>query len=156
VDNFATLFRIARFGVSPVFGDGSQEVSLVYAPDLAEALRLAGSTPGIEGRAYFTNHPEILTTRDLVGHIGQTIGRRVRVLPVPRPVAHFALSAAGGLASVLKRKTILRADKTHEFFQPAWTADPSAMMGDTGWVPAHSVAEGLGKTWRWYREQGWL
>lgn len=155
-DNFATLFRIARFGLSPVFGDGSQEVSLVYAPDLAEALRLAGATPGIEGRAYFANHPEILTTRGLVGHIGQTMGRRVQVLPVPRAVANVALGAVGGMASLLKRKTILRADKAHEFFQPAWTADPSAMMGDTGWVPAHGVTAGLEKTWLWYREQGWL
>jgi nucleoside-diphosphate-sugar epimerase len=155
-DNFATLFRIARFGVSPVFGDGSQEVSIVYAPDLADALRLAGATPGIEGRSYFANHPEVLTTRDLVGHIGRTIGRQVRVVPVPRPVARMALGAAGGLASLLKRKTILRADKTNEFFQPAWTADPSAMMGDTGWVPAHDVTSGLAKTWAWYREHGWL
>jgi nucleoside-diphosphate-sugar epimerase len=155
-DNFASLFRIARLGVSPVFGDGTQEVSLVYAPDLADALRLAGTTPGIEGRAYFANHPEIVTTRELVGHIGSTMGRQVRVLPVPRAVATVALGTVGGIATLLKRKTILRADKAHEFFQPAWTADPSALMGDTGWVPAHTVAEGLQKTWRWYREQGWV
>lgn len=153
-DNFATLYRLARFGVGPVFGDGSQEVSLVYAPDLAEALRLAGVTPGIEGRAYFTNHPEVVTTRAIVTGIGKSMGRSVTVLPVPRPVATLALAAVGGVAGLLKRKTILRADKANEFFQPAWTADPAAMMGDTGWVPAHDMALGLAKTWDWYREHG--
>lgn len=152
IDNFATLYRFARFGVAPVFGDGSQEVSLVYAPDLAEALRLAGVTPGIEGRAYFTNHPEVVTTRDIVTGIAKSMGRSVTVLPVPRPLASLALGAVGGVSGLLKRKTILRADKAHEFFQPAWTADPAPMMGDTGWVPAHDMALGLARTWDWYRE----
>jgi nucleoside-diphosphate-sugar epimerase len=155
-DNFVTLFRIARFGVSPVFGDGSQQISLIYAPDLADALRLAGTTPAIEGRTYFTNHPEIVTTRDLVRLIGSTMGRRVRVVPVPRLFAQLALGAAGGVAGLLNRKTILRADKANEFFQAAWTADPAPLMGDTGWQPAHDAARGLAETWKWYRESGWL
>ncbi|HEX5635058.1 MAG TPA: NAD-dependent epimerase/dehydratase family protein, partial [Gemmatimonadales bacterium] len=97
-DNFLTLFRIARFGICPVFGDGTQELSLVYAPDLAEALRLAGVTPGIGGRAYFVNHPEIVTSGDVVRQIGRVTGREVRLVPVPRALAEVALGVAGGTA----------------------------------------------------------
>ena len=61
-DNFLQVFKLVRSGFAPVFGDGSQELSMVYAPDLARSLELIGTTPGIESRAYFTNHPEIVTT----------------------------------------------------------------------------------------------
>jgi nucleoside-diphosphate-sugar epimerase len=153
-DNFLTLFKIARWGVCPVFGDGTQELSLVYAPDLAEGLRLAGATPGLGGRAYFVNHPEIVTSGDVVRQIGRVTGREVQLLPVPRALAELALGVAGGTASLLKRKTILRADKAHEFFQPAWTGDAAPFLRDTGWVPRHALVPGLEATWAWYRERG--
>lgn len=155
-DNFLTLFKLARSGFSPVFGDGSQEVSLVYVPDLADALRLMGTTKGIEGRSYFTNHPEVVTTRALVDLFGQAMGKNLTIVPVPRAAANVMLGAAGGIAGLLKRKTILRADKANEFFQPAWTADPTTLMGDTGWQPQHDARAGVEHTWKWYREAGWL
>jgi nucleoside-diphosphate-sugar epimerase len=52
-DNLIKVFRLVRFGVAPVFGDGSQELSAVYAPDLAEAAALAGSEPGVDGARHF-------------------------------------------------------------------------------------------------------
>jgi len=74
---------------------------------------------------------------------------------VPRTAANLVLAAAGGIAGLLQRKTILRADKANEFFQPAWTADPTSLMGDTGWHPAHNAEKGFAATWAWYREAGW-
>ena len=40
------VFRLARLGVAPVFGDGSQELSAVHAADLAQALVAVGESPG--------------------------------------------------------------------------------------------------------------
>ena len=42
-DNLIKVFRIARTGVAPVFGDGSMQLSAVYAPDLAGTARDARS-----------------------------------------------------------------------------------------------------------------
>jgi nucleoside-diphosphate-sugar epimerase len=155
-DNFIAVFKAARWGLCPVFGDGSQELSMVYAPDLAEALYLAGTTPGIAGRTYFVNHPEIVTSATVVLEIARAAGRSVRLVPIPRGAAEFALGIAGGAASLLKRKTILRADKAHEFYQPAWTGDTGPFLRDTGWQPAHALRPGLEATYRWYVERGWL
>src|SRR6185503_14113760 len=43
------LFRAAKLGVVPLFGDGSQELSLVYGPDLAAALVAAGASDATTG-----------------------------------------------------------------------------------------------------------
>ncbi|HET9605258.1 MAG TPA: NAD-dependent epimerase/dehydratase family protein [Gemmatimonadales bacterium] len=155
-DNLIKVFRLVRYGMAPVFGDGSQELSAVYAPDLAEAAVLAGSEPGVAGGTYFVNHPEVITSAELVRLIGKTMHRRVHVISLPgglvRPILHFT----GGVARLAGKATILNADKANEFLQAAWTADPSPFMRDAGWLPAFDLASGLAETWRWYRDAGWL
>ena len=155
-DNFLQVFKLVKSGFAPVFGDGSQELSMVYASDLARSLELISTTPGIESRAYFTNHPEVVTTADLVRRIGALMGREVRIIPIPRPAAKAMLGAAGQLASLLGNRTILRADKAHDFFSPGWTGDPTQLMAETGWQPEHDLDRGLAATKNWYQESGWL
>ena len=155
-DNLIKVFRIARLGVSPVFGDGSMELSAVYAPDLAEALSLAGSASAVVGRTFYVNHPEVITSAELVRLIGATMGRRVRVVPLPEAAARGILAVTGGIAQLLDRPTILNADKANEFFQPAWTGDPAPFTAATGWRAAHDMRAGLAETYRWYRAEGWL
>ncbi len=155
-DNFLALFRLARYGVCPIFGDGTQELSLVYVTDLAAGLRRAAVSPEAAGGTFFVNHPEVVTSGQILRQIGGLYGVRVRLVPLPRPVAAAALGIAGGVAGLLNRKTILHRDKTHEFYQPAWTGDPGPLIRGTGWRPEFDLATGLPATLAWYREQGWL
>ncbi len=155
-DNFFALFRLARYGVCPIFGDGTQELSLVYVTDLAAGLRRAAVSGNAVGETFFVNHPEVVTSGQILREIGGLYGTRVRLIPLPRPVAAAALGIAGGMAGLLNRKTILHRDKAHEFYQPAWTGDPGPLIRGTGWHPEFDLATGLPATLAWYREQGWL
>jgi dihydroflavonol-4-reductase len=155
-ENFLTVFKALRLGVAPVFGDGSMQLSAVYAPDLAEALRAAGTTEATVGGVYYANHPEIVTSAELVRTIARTAGRSVRIIGLPEPLARGILTLTGGVARVLGRTTILNADKANEFYQEAWTADPAPLTRDAGWRARHDVAAGFAATWRWYRDAGWL
>lgn len=155
-DNLLTLFKAARIGIVPVFGDGTMELSAVHVADLADGIVRALDAPGAPGRAWYVNHPEVVTSRALVTTIGAVQGRRVRIAPLPEFAARAALGAIGAGAALLRRKTILRYDKANEFYQEAWTADPSAFIAATGWTPAFDLAGGLADTYRWYREAGWL
>ncbi|HUG28507.1 MAG TPA: NAD-dependent epimerase/dehydratase family protein [Gemmatimonadales bacterium] len=150
------VFKIARLGVAPVFGDGSQELSLVYGPDLAEALAAMGSTVGVEGRVYYPAHPEVVTSGALVHTIGRAMGRRMRLVPLPRPLAGGILQVTGLAARLMGRATLLNPDKANEFFQPAWTCDPGPLERETGWRAAHDVVRGVAATRAWYRREGWL
>jgi hypothetical protein len=84
------------------------------------------------------------------------MGRDVRIIPIPQPAAKVLLGAAGQVASLLGNRTILRADKAHDFFSPGWTGDPTALMAETGWIPEHDLDRGLVATKDWYQESGWL
>jgi nucleoside-diphosphate-sugar epimerase len=154
VANFLSVFRAAqRLGIAPVFGDGSQQLSLVHVADLAAAAILAGEHGATPGNLYYINHPEIVTSRELVAAIGRELGRDLRVVPLPHWVTRNALRLTGAWARSLNRKTILHADKVHEFVQPAWTGDPQRFMTDTGWSPRFDLMRGLTDTAAWYRRE---
>jgi nucleoside-diphosphate-sugar epimerase len=153
------VFRLTRTGLAPVFGDGSQELSAVYGPDLAEALVAAATSEAASGRTYYACHPEVFTSRSFVESVGRVVlpsGSGIRVIPLPLWLARGALTVTGAAARLAGQATILTPDKANEFYQPAWTGDPAALMQDTGWRPTHGIETGLPATAQWYREQGWL
>ncbi len=150
------LFRAAKLGLVPVFGDGNQELSLVYGPDLAMALAATGASFDTNGRIFYPCHPEVLSSVSLVEAIGRAVGTRPRLIRLPRWSAVAALSLTHSVARIRGRATLLTPDKTHDFFAPAWTADPAPLEAATGWRAEHDLTAGAEATAHWYRGAGWL
>ena len=153
---FLKVFRLARLGFAPVFGDGSQELSVIYAGDLATALVAAAVTPAAANRTYYAAHPAVTTSRALVRSIGRAMGREVRVLPLPGPLARGLLWTIGSIAHATRRATLLSADKAAEFLAPAWTCRADALVHDTGWRARTDLETGLRRTATWYHSEGRL
>ena len=151
------IFQLARRGIVPVFGDGSQELSVIHAEDLARALIAAATAPAAVGRVYFAAHPTVTTSRALVLAAGRALGGRTpRIVPVPPFVARGVLWAAGTLAHIAGRATLLSADKANEYLALAWTCRSDALTRDTGWQAEIALDDGLRRAADWYREVGWL
>jgi nucleoside-diphosphate-sugar epimerase len=150
------IFRIARLGIAPVFGDGSQELSAVHATDLAKALIAAGTSESTVGGTYNACHPEVFTSGELGRAIGAAMGRSVGTVRIPALLGRALLSVTETSARIARKATILTTDKAHEFFQPAWTGDPTPLTRDSGWRAAYDLRTGLADTYEWYRKAGWL
>jgi nucleoside-diphosphate-sugar epimerase len=150
------VFRLARLGLGPVFGDGTQELSAVHAADLAAALVAGATSERAARRLYYACHPETFTSAAFVRSVGDAVGREVKMIRIPLRLGAAALSVTGVLASLAGKPTILTRDKANEFFQPAWTGDPRPLMAETGWAPEFDLRDGLADTCRWYRSAGWL
>lgn len=150
------LFKSAVMGVAPVFGNGSQQLSMVYGPDLAEAIAAAGTVPAAAGQVLYPAHPEVITSADTVRTIGEACGKRVAIIPIPNPVGRLILQVTGTAARLAGRATLLTPDKGSEFFQTAWTCSPARLEQVTGWKARHDFKSGTAATAAWYRQQGWL
>jgi nucleoside-diphosphate-sugar epimerase len=150
------VFRIARLGIAPVFGDGSQELSAVYGADLADALIAAAGTDATTRRIYYASHPDVFTSTRFVQSVAGAMGRPVAVVKVPMGVGRRILAVTEAAARLTRHPTILTTDKANEFFQPAWTGDPAPLTRDTGWTARRDLASGLSDTWHWYRSAGWV
>ena len=150
------VFKLARTGLAPVFGDGSQELSVVYAGDLAAALVAAAIAPAAANRVYYAAHPGVITSRELVRAIGRAVGREPRIVPLPGLLARGLLWTIGSIAHLAGRATLLSGDKAAEFLAPAWTCRADALARDAGWRAETDLETGLRRTAAWYRREGWL
>jgi nucleoside-diphosphate-sugar epimerase len=150
------VFRLARLGIAPVFGDGTQELSAVHGADLGAALVAAATSPATAGKVYCACHAEVFTSGEFVRAIAAAMGRQVRIVGLPGVLARGLLGITELGAHLAGQATILTRDKANEFFQPAWTGDPRPLTGDTGWEARYDLAGGLADTYRWYRSAGWL
>jgi nucleoside-diphosphate-sugar epimerase len=150
------VFKLARTGLAPVFGDGTQELSVIYAGDLAAALVAAATAPAAANRVYYAAHPVVTTSRELVRAIGRAVGREPRILPLPGPLARGLLWTIGSIAHLAGRATLLSGDKAAEFLAPAWTCRSDAISRDAGWLAVTDLDTGLRRTAAWYRKEGWL
>ena len=150
------LFRLARLGILPLLGDGRQELSLVHAEDLADALLAAAAAPRALGAVYHAAHPEVVTQEEL----GRAVGRAVRHRVVPLHIADewvpTLLRLSGRAARLFGRTTRLDADKVPEFLAAAWTCSSDALFRDAGWQAQIGLEQGLAATFRWYAAEGWL
>jgi nucleoside-diphosphate-sugar epimerase len=154
---FLRFFRAARRGLTAVFGDGSLELSLVYAADLAAAIVRCLEVGPPRG-VFYPTHVEVCTARELTERIARAVapGRRVRVLRVPRAAVRPLLWVTGSAARVAGRATVLSPDKAGELLAEAWTCSPGPLEERTGWRADTDLEAGLARTAEWYRAAGWL
>ena len=150
------VFRLAKARLAPVFGDGCQKLSAIHARDLASALVKVGTSESTVRRTYHACHPQVFTSAELGRAVAATMGHSAVTLRVPHAAGRALLAITETTARLTGMVTILTTDKANEFFQPAWTADPSAIMRDTGWDPEYDLSSGLKDTYLWYRKAGWL
>jgi nucleoside-diphosphate-sugar epimerase len=144
---FLPLFRLAARGLVPLPGDGEQELSLVFAPDLVHGLIAAAESRATLGGTYHAAHAEVVTARGF----GETLGR-ARAVELPGAVLRGVLRAT----SVLGIAGLPMPDKTHELLAPAWRASCDAILRDAGWRAETDHERGVAATVAAYRDAGWL
>lgn len=150
------IFQLAKRGILPLFGDGSQELSVIHAEDLGRAIVAAATAPAAAGKVYFAAHPTTTTSRALAVSVANALGKRPAVIGIPPLVARGVLWAAGTLAHIAGQATLLSADKGNEYLAPAWTCRSDALRRDAGWQAEVDLETGLRRAANWYREVGWL
>jgi len=157
---FLTVFKSARFGVVPTFGDSAKELSFVYIDDLIRALVDVASTTASRERTYFVCHPEIVTMNDVARSFYRAVKDRSHgdplVVCLPGGIARLALGLTGAVARFAGRTTLLSTDKANELLAEAWTCKPGAVERDTGWTAEVPLAQGAVRTAAWYKEHGLL
>ncbi len=154
------LFKLAKLGISVFFGDGSQELSCIYGPDLAESL-VRVLSPSCVNEIFFASHEEIRTAREFSAEVHRVVKngesrRGPLILAIPGPLARGILWLTGSVATLTRRATLLNANKANEFLAEAWTCSANALAEATRWRPPTDLATGLRTTRDWYTEARWL
>ena len=153
-----SLFRAFARGFAPTPVVAGARFSLIYAEDVASGvlalLRSDATAGGIfevdDRHAGGYSWPEIAAVAE------RRLGRRVRRLPLRLGVTLLAAHVIEGLARATGRASVFAPDKVREMFYPDWVCRDAGLGRLTGWRPAVGIDEGFGRTFDWYRSEGWL
>ena len=153
------FFKMAKRRYITRLGDGSSRVSMIYGPDLADAIAaLIDRDPPDDVPQIFhlADAAGSYTWRELVAELRAAFGHGVWEIPVPPPA--FAVVAQVSVAAARLRGTEPMLDRSRyiELIQPAWVCDSVALEASTSWTPTTRLDEGLAATLAWYRANGWL
>lgn len=118
---FAGLLTAGR--TPTIYGDGLQSRDFVYVSDVASALMLAATTPGVSGRVYNVGTGGCVDLLQLVAELNAILGTSA--------VPTHAAARAGDV-----RHSRAKIDR---------------IRADLGYAPKVAFADGLRRTLEWYR-----
>jgi nucleoside-diphosphate-sugar epimerase len=174
---FLPLFRLASRGWFLLAADPAATFTLVYVEDLARAVVLAalaltaeggagqaagpltmgGPERAVEagGKVLFLGHPLPQTSDEVLRALAATYRRPYR----PRRVPHALLegfSWIGELSWTVGRQPLLDRARLVELRASGFVCTVDEARDELGFRAEIGLAEGVERTARWYRNQGWV
>lgn len=137
-------------------GFKQQDITFVYVDDVVQAVFLA-LEKGITGRRYFLTDGQVYrstTFSDLIHkELGQPWWIRITAPVWVLRIVTFCGECAGRLSG---KPTALNNDKYNIMRQRNWRCDIQPAVKELGYQPHVQLAEGVRRTIKWYKENGWL
>jgi nucleoside-diphosphate-sugar epimerase len=145
------IARLLQRGVAPVIGGGRSTLAIVHAANVADGAIRAAMHDGAGGRAYNLANDFDVTVRDFFKLGAQGLGRSLRLISVPLPLANALFRAAmttlkvvtGGRSSVLSTASLSMVTRDNPF-----TSDRARR--ELGWAPAIRPEQSIPEAFRWW------
>jgi nucleoside-diphosphate-sugar epimerase len=150
------LFRYAAKGLTLEISGGDRFINPCFVEDLVEAMLLSAHQDTPSGSIYFVSERRTYSWAEFGRTLLSTGGVRARNIKIPYWVAYGValLTELRGLLS--GTAPITNRQKMMEAVQKYWICDVEKIEHDLGFRANFPLEKGLGMTWKWYRENGWL
>jgi nucleoside-diphosphate-sugar epimerase len=149
------LFRGVARGRWLTLGPGDIYYHLTFIDDLVEGFRLSGESPRAAGRTYILAGPEVTTLNEVVALIAEEAGVRPPRLHLPAWPFWLAGAVCEAACVPLQIEPPIYRRRV-DFFTKSRAFDTTRAQQELGYAPAVGLREGIRRTLRWYREQGWV
>ncbi|APS00537.1 NAD-dependent epimerase/dehydratase family protein [Pajaroellobacter abortibovis] len=152
-----SVFQSVARGVLPMFGEGYNTVSMIYASDAALACIKAFERDVPSGSAYFINDGVVYTWREALEDVERALGKRAIIRTgIPFSVLKMVAWGTELFGKATNRAVMLNRDKLRGLLSPHWVCSSEKAQRDLDWLPTVMWPEGTRHTVQWYREHGWL
>ncbi len=155
-DATLTLFRSARAGIGVRVAGTPQQLSFVDVRDLVRGIALMADDARAGSFVYYVSHPEPMNTHLLWQELAAAVGKKVAVVPVPRPMLRLAMLGATAFSRVFGFKNQLDEKQYAQMVAPAFVCSSARIRTELGWTARHGLREALENAARGYREAGRL
>ena len=149
------VFKGIARGRYAVVGTGKPHYHLVYIDDLVDGFLLALDRPEAAGETFIIAGPRSISQDELAREVAQATGGSVWPFHIPAwPIQRLgdlveAVCIPFGIEPPIHRRRVDFWVKNRSF-----SIDKARRL--LGYEPRVDVVEGIARTARWYRENGWL
>ena len=154
-ERFFMIFRRVARGRFPMFGDGGTLYHPLYIDSLVDALILAQDRGKGAGEAYLIADAEYLSIESLVQAVGRALELQVQIAHYPI----WPLVLAGHVCEKVCKPFGIAPPifpRRVDWYRQNRAFDISKARRDLGYDPQVNIDEGLRRTARWYKAEGYL
>jgi len=154
--SFLSLFAIARrYGIVPVIGSPSKELTLAYVTDVVDCLWRTATADAARGQVYFVGSGTH-TWREVGNAVEQALGRRLRRPRMPAILARLAGEFGELKWTLTGTPQVICRRKINDVLQQRWTCSWAKATRELDYAPQVTLNNGMRETVRWYEGTGWL
>jgi len=149
------FFKVAKWGVIPVFGKKDTYLSITHVRDVVEALILAAEKDEAKGEVFYVSDGEINTWKRIWEIMCEAAGKKGRVIRIPLSMFFFIAKTSEIISKIFGKPSMLNYHKAIDLTQ-SWALDISKIQTKLGFKPIYSLQKGTKETFEWYKNSGWL
>lgn len=149
------LIKIIKAGLELYIGKQEQELSFVYATDLADII-IKALASAVAGKSYNISDGAVYKRSSLAHYVSKALGKKTIKVNVPVPLIKGLAWSMEYLYGVFNKIPALNVDKIKELTALNWNCDINNIQKDFGFVPRFGLEQGLNETINWYRKNNWL
>ena len=133
-----------------------QDITFVYVDDVVQAVFLA-CEKGQTGRKYFLSDGQVYQSSTFSDLIREELGHPWWIrITAPIWVLRVVTFVGDLVGRMTGKISALNNDKYHILRQRNWRCDIEPARRELGYEPRVQLAEGVRRTIRWYKDNGWL
>jgi nucleoside-diphosphate-sugar epimerase len=144
--------RLLRHGFAPTIDGGQSTLAIVHAANVADGAVRAATTDAAGGKAYNVANDFDVTVRDFYHLAAEGLGRRVRMVPVPMPIARAALAVVRAVGPVIfgPRMNVVTESSSLDFITRDNPFSSERARQELGWTPTVPPEVGIPDAFRWW------
>lgn len=133
-----------------------QDITFVYVSDVVQAVFLA-MEKGQPGRKYFLSDGQVYQSTTFSDLIHEELGRPWWIrITAPVWVLRIVTFFGEYIGRLTGKISALNNDKYNILRQRNWRCDIQPAIDELGYRPEVDLKEGVHRSIKWYKEQGWL
>ena len=137
-------------------GYKQQDITFVYVTDVVQAVFLA-CEKGVTGRKYFLSDGEVYQSSTFSNLIRKELGNPWWIrITAPIWVLRVVTFVGEYVGRLTGKVTALNNDKYNIMRQRNWRCDIEPAIKELGYEPQVKLEEGVRRSIKWYKDNGWL
>jgi len=154
-DQIYTLFKIMKYGITPIVGDGhNPKLSMVYVSDVIRGIEKASQVDSEGVHTYFISG-QITCWHDIKQIADTVLGKKSVALKLNPAIVKKVAGFIETTATLFGSYPVVNREKAREMVLE-WTCSHEKASRELDYSPEVSLEEGISRTLHWYKKHNWL